>query len=138
MNQCEAKAKADHKKVKKDQAKAREEHKKVKKDLQRVKRLQDQLRIDQANTSAVSQQERQDMRKSFREQLQSIGEELTAQFQAAQKTKGEIDVTSVIKSILQERAKKGRIPLPNSDEMESEYELPEPPCSKHSGRGSIQ
>jgi hypothetical protein len=33
MNQCEAKAKADHKKVKGDQAKAREEYEKVKKDL---------------------------------------------------------------------------------------------------------
>jgi hypothetical protein len=124
MNQREAKAKADHEKVKKD--------------LQNLKRLQDQLRIDQANVSGVSQQEQEDIRKSFREQLQSIGEELKAQFQAAQKNKGEIDVTSVIKSVLQERARQGRIPLPNSDEMESEYELPEPPSSERSGRGSIQ
>jgi D-mannonate dehydratase len=78
------------------------------------------------------------MRKSFREQPQSSGEELKAQFQAAQKTKGEIDVTSVIESVLQEQAKRGRIPLPNSDEMESEYELPKLPCSECSGRGSIQ
>jgi hypothetical protein len=78
------------------------------------------------------------MRKSFRGQLQSIGEELKAQFQAVQKTKKEINVASAIESILQERARLGRIPLPNSDEMQSEYKLPEPPCSEHSGRGSIQ
>jgi cytochrome c556 len=102
MNECEAKAKADHEKVKKDQAKAREEHEKVWQDLQSIKCLQDQLRIDQANASAVSQQEQEDMRKSFSKQLQSIREELKAQFQAAQKTKGEIDVTLVIESILQE------------------------------------
>jgi hypothetical protein len=42
------------------------------------------------------------MKTLFQEQLQSIGEELKAQFQAAQKSKGEIDVTSVIESILQE------------------------------------
>jgi hypothetical protein len=78
------------------------------------------------------------MRKSFREQLQSIGVELKAQFQAAQKAKKEIDVASAIESVLQEQARLGRIPLPDSDEMESEYELPEPLCSEHSGRGSIQ
>jgi hypothetical protein len=78
------------------------------------------------------------MRKSFREQLQSIGEELKAQFQAAQKTKGEINVTSVIESVLQEQAKRGTILLPNSDEMELEYELPKLPHSEHSGRGSMQ
>jgi hypothetical protein len=44
------------------------------------------------------------MRKSFREQLQSIREELKDQFQAAQRTKKEIDIASVIDSILQERA----------------------------------
>jgi hypothetical protein len=44
------------------------------------------------------------MRKSFREQLQSIGEELKNQFQAAQRTKKEIDVILAIESILQERA----------------------------------
>jgi hypothetical protein len=87
MNQREAKAKADHESVKKDQAKAREEQEKVKRDLQNVKHLQEQLRVDQANASAVSQQEQEDMRKSFREQLQSIGEELKAQFQAVQKTR---------------------------------------------------
>jgi hypothetical protein len=51
------------------------------------------------------------MRKLFREQLQSIGEELKAQLQAAQRTKKEIDVTLAIKSVLQERARLGRIPL---------------------------
>jgi hypothetical protein len=138
MNQREVKAKADHERVKKDQAKAREEQEKVKRDLQKVKCLQEQFRVDQANTSAVSQQEQEDMRKSFREQLQSIGEELKAQFQAAQKTKKEIDVTLAIESVLQEWARLGNIPLPDSDEMESEYELPEPPRSEHSGRGCIQ
>jgi hypothetical protein len=54
MNQYEAKAKADHKKVKKDLAKTREEKEKVKRDLQKVKCLQDQLRINQANASVVS------------------------------------------------------------------------------------
>jgi hypothetical protein len=78
------------------------------------------------------------MRTSFREQLQSIGEELKAQFQAAQKTKRGIDITSAIESVLQEWARLRRMLLPNSDKMESEYELPGPPCSKHSGRGSIQ
>jgi hypothetical protein len=77
------------------------------------------------------------MRKSFQEQLQSIGEEMKAQFQAAQKTRKEIDVTLAIKSVLQEQAKQGVIPLPNSDEPESEYKLPEPQQSEHSGRGSI-
>jgi hypothetical protein len=42
------------------------------------------------------------MRKSFKEQLQSIREELKAQFQATQKTKKEIDVTLAIESVLQE------------------------------------
>jgi hypothetical protein len=78
------------------------------------------------------------MRKSFREQLQSIGEELKDQFHATQRTKKEIDVASVIDSILQERAWLGRIPLPNSKEVESEYDLPQLPHSEHSGRGSIQ
>jgi hypothetical protein len=42
------------------------------------------------------------MRISLREQLQSIGEELKAQFQAAQKMQREIDITSAIESVLQE------------------------------------
>lgn len=95
----------DHEKVKKDQAKARKEQERVKRELQKVKHLQDQLRIDQANASAISQQEWEDMRKSFREQLQSIGEELKAQFQVTQRTNGEIDVNSVIESALQEWAR---------------------------------
>jgi hypothetical protein len=78
------------------------------------------------------------MRKSFREQLQSIGEELKTQFPATQRTKKEIDITSAIKIILQQSEKLRRIPLPNSDEVESEYDLPQPPCSVYSGRGSIQ
>jgi hypothetical protein len=41
MNQREAKAKADHERVKKDQAKAKEEQEKVKQDLQEIKRLQE-------------------------------------------------------------------------------------------------
>jgi hypothetical protein len=64
------------------------------------------------------------MRKSFREQLQSIGEELKDQFQATPRTKKEIDVALVMDSILQKRAWLGRIPLPDSDEVESEYDLP--------------
>jgi hypothetical protein len=64
------------------------------------------------------------MRKSFREQLQSIREELKDQFQAAQRTKKEIDVASVIDSILQERVWLGRILLPDSEAVESEYDLP--------------
>jgi hypothetical protein len=78
------------------------------------------------------------MRKSFRKQLQSIGEELKAQFQAAQKTRREIDVLSAIESVLQEWARQGGIPLPDSDEMELEYKLPEPRHSEYSGRSSIQ
>jgi hypothetical protein len=49
------------------------------------------------------------MRTSFRDQLQSIGEELKAQFQATWRTKREIDITSAIESILQEWARQGRI-----------------------------
>jgi hypothetical protein len=45
------------------------------------------------------------MRKSFREKLQSIGEELKAQFQATQKTKKEINVASAFQSVLQEWAR---------------------------------
>jgi hypothetical protein len=78
------------------------------------------------------------MRKLFREQLQSIGEELKNQFQATQRTKKEINITSAIESILQERVWLGRIPLPNSKEVGSEYNLLPPPCSKYSGRGSIR
>jgi hypothetical protein len=74
---------------------------KVKKDLRRLKRLQEQLQQDQLNASAVSQQEWEDMRKSFREELQSIGEELKVQFQSAQQSRKDIDVTSVIDSILE-------------------------------------
>jgi hypothetical protein len=78
------------------------------------------------------------MRKSFREQLQSIAEERKDQFQATQRTKKEIDVTSAIDSVLQERAWLGRIALPDSEEVESEYDLPPLPHSDRSGRGSIQ
>jgi hypothetical protein len=77
------------------------------------------------------------MRKLFREELQSIGEELKAQFQSAQESRENIDVTSVIDSILEQCARWGRVPLPNDDETESEYDLPPPPCSERSGRGSI-
>jgi hypothetical protein len=76
------------------------------------------------------------MRKSFREQLQSIREELKDQFQATQRTKREINVTSAIESILQERVRLGRILLPDS-EVGLEYDLPPPPHSERSGRGSI-
>jgi hypothetical protein len=117
--------------------KARADQEKVKKDLQKLKRLQEQLQQDQVNASAVSQWEREDMRKSFREELQSIGEELKVQFQSAQQSRKGTDVTSVIDSVLEQHARWGRIPLPNSDETESEYELPPPPCSEQSGRGSI-
>jgi Skp family chaperone for outer membrane proteins len=65
------------------EAKASANQEKVKKDLQKLKRLQEQLRQDQVNASAISQQEREDMQKSFREELQSIGEELKVQFQSA-------------------------------------------------------
>jgi ribosomal protein L14E/L6E/L27E len=58
------------------EAKASANQEKVKKDLQKLKRLQEQLQQDQVRASATSQQEREDMRKSFREELQSIGEEL--------------------------------------------------------------
>jgi hypothetical protein len=119
------------------EVKARADQEKVKKDLQKLKRLQEQLRRDQVNASAVSQWEREDMRKSFREELQSIGEELKVQFQSAQQSRKDIDITSVIDSVLEQRARRGRIPLPNSDETESEYDLPPPPCSERSGRGSI-
>jgi hypothetical protein len=78
------------------------------------------------------------MRKSFREELQSIGEELKVKFQSAQQSRKDIDVTSVIDSVLEQRARRGRIPLPNSNEMESEYDLPPPPRSEQSGRGSIR
>jgi hypothetical protein len=77
------------------------------------------------------------MRKSFREELQSIGEELKVQFQSAQQSCKDIDVTSVIDSVLEQQARRGRIPLPDSDEVKSEYDLP-PPCNERSGRGSIR
>jgi hypothetical protein len=43
------------------EAKASANQEKVKKDLQKLERLQEQLRQDQVNTSAISQQEREDM-----------------------------------------------------------------------------
>jgi hypothetical protein len=46
--------------------------------------------------------------------------------------------TSGIESILQEQARLGRIPLPDSDKIKSESQLPGPLCSEYSGRGSIQ
>jgi Skp family chaperone for outer membrane proteins len=119
------------------EVKASADQEKVKKDLRKLKRLQEQLQQDQVNASAVSQQEREDMRRSFQEELQSIGEELKVQFQSAQQSCKDIDVTSVIDSVLEQRAQRGRIPLPNSDEMESEYDLPPPPRSEQSGRGSM-
>jgi hypothetical protein len=119
------------------EAKASANQEEVKKDLQKQKRLQGQLQQHQVKASATSQQERRDMRKSFREELQSIGEELKAQFQSAQQSRKNIDVTSVIDSVLEQRAQRGRVPLPNDDEMESEYDLPPPPRSERSGRGSI-
>jgi aspartokinase len=81
--------------------KARTDQERVKKDLQKLKHLQEQLRQDQVNASAVSQRERENMRKSLREELQSIGEELKVQFQSAQQSRKGIDVTSVIDSILE-------------------------------------
>jgi DNA polymerase III alpha subunit (gram-positive type) len=119
------------------EAKASANQEKVKKDLQELKCLQEQLQQDQAKASATSQQEREDMRKSFREELQSIGEELKVQFQSAQQSRKNIDVTSVIDSVLEQRGRRGRVPLPNDDEMESEYDLPPLPRSERSGRGSI-
>jgi hypothetical protein len=77
------------------------------------------------------------MQKSCREELQSIREELKVQFQSAQQSCKDIDVTSVIDSILEQCARWGRVPLPNDDETESEYDLPPPPRSERSGRGSI-
>jgi hypothetical protein len=77
------------------------------------------------------------MQKSFREELQSIGEELKVQFQSAQQSCRGIDVGSVIDSILKQHARWGRVPLPNDDETDSLYNLPPPPCSERSGRGSI-
>jgi hypothetical protein len=119
------------------EVKARADQEKVKKDLQKLKHLQEQLRQDQVNASAVSQQEREDMRKSFREELQSIGEELKVQFQSAQQSRKGIDVTSVIDSVLEKHARWGRVPLPNDDDTDSLYNLPPPPRSGRSGRGSI-
>jgi hypothetical protein len=65
------------------EVKARADQERVKKDLQKLKHLQEQLQQDQVNASPVSQQEREDMQKAFREELQSIGEELKVQFQSA-------------------------------------------------------
>jgi iron only hydrogenase large subunit-like protein len=112
------------------EVKAKADQEQVKKDLRKLKRLQEQLRQDQVNASAISQQEREDMQKSFREELQSIGEELKVQFQSAQQSHKDIDITSLINSVLEQRAQQGRFPLPNSDDMESEYDLPPPPCSE--------
>jgi aspartokinase len=78
---------------------------KVKKDLQKLKRLQEQLRQDHVNASAVSQREREDMQKSFQEELQSIGEDLKVYFQSAQQSRKDINITSVIDSILEQRAR---------------------------------
>jgi hypothetical protein len=86
--------------------KASADQEKVKKDLRKLKSLQEQLQQDQANASAVSQQEPEDMRKSCREELQSIGEELKVQFQSAQQSHKDIDVTSVIDSVLEQRARR--------------------------------
>jgi hypothetical protein len=119
------------------EAKASANQEKVKKDLQKLKRLQEQLRQDQVNASAISQQEYEEMQKSFREELQSIGEELKVQFQLAQQPHRGIDVDSVIDSVLEQYARRGRIPLPNDDDTDSLYNLPPPPCSEWSGRGSI-
>jgi hypothetical protein len=117
--------------------KARADQEKVKGDLQKLKRLREQLWQDQANASAISQREREEMRKSFPEELQSIGEDLKVQFQSAQQSRKGIDVTSVIDSVLQQHAQWGRVPLPNSDETDSLYDLSPPPCSERSGRGAI-
>jgi DNA polymerase III alpha subunit (gram-positive type) len=119
------------------EAKASANQEKVKKDLQKLKRLQEQLQQDQVKASAISQQEREDMRRSFREELQSIGEELKVQFQSAQQSHKNIDVTSVIDSVLEQRARRGRVHLPNDEGTESEHDLPPPPRSERSGRGSI-
>jgi hypothetical protein len=70
------------------------------------------------------------MRKSFREELQSIGEELKVQFQSAQQSRKGIDVTSVIDSVLEQHARWGRVPLPNDDDTDSLYNLPPPPCGE--------
>jgi hypothetical protein len=119
------------------EAKASIDQEKVKKDLRKLKHLQEQLQQDQVNASTISQQEQEDMRTSFREELQSIGEELKVQFQSAQQSCNDIDVTSVIDSVLEQRARWGRVPLPNNDETESEYDLPPPLHSERPGRGSI-
>jgi hypothetical protein len=63
--------------------KARADQDRVKKDLQKFKRLQEQLWQHQVNALAVSQQEWEEMWKSFWEDLQCIGEELKVQFQSA-------------------------------------------------------
>jgi hypothetical protein len=78
------------------------------------------------------------MRKAFREELQSIGEEVKVQFQLAQQSRKGIDVTSVIDSVLEQHARWGRVPLPNDDDTDSLYNLPPPPHSERSGRGSIR
>jgi hypothetical protein len=77
------------------------------------------------------------MRRLFQEELQSIGEELKVQFQSAQQSCKGFDVTSVIDSILEQHARWGRVPLPNDDDTDSLYNLPPPPRSERSGRGSI-
>jgi hypothetical protein len=66
------------------EAKVSADQAKVKKDLGRLRHLQEQLQQDQANASAISHQERENLWKSFYEKLQSIGEKLKVQFQAAQ------------------------------------------------------
>jgi hypothetical protein len=47
------------------EVKASADQEKVKKDLRRLKRVQEQLQQDQVNASAISQQEQEDMRRSF-------------------------------------------------------------------------
>jgi iron only hydrogenase large subunit-like protein len=86
------------------EAKASANQEKVKKDLKKLKCLQEQLWQDQVNVWAISQQEREEMRKSFQEELQSIGEELKVQFQLAQQSRRGIDVDSVIDSVLEQHA----------------------------------
>jgi hypothetical protein len=85
------------------EVKASADQEKVKKDLRKLKRLQERLQQDQVNASTVSQQEREDMWMSFQEELQSIREELKVQFQSAQQSRKDIDVTSVIDSVLEQR-----------------------------------
>jgi Ribonuclease G/E len=58
------------------EAKVSADQAKVKKDLKRLGSLQEHLQQEQVNASAILYQERENLWKSFREDLQSIGEEL--------------------------------------------------------------